>query len=338
MGKVHHEACPECRKAGRDRTGDNLAVYPDGSMYCFNCGYHRGRKIHSVWAPIKDGNASQTTESGLPRDFTREVPAAGWKWLLQWGLPYSYWRPHCGYSEAYNRLVFPIGEPTRFSIGRLLGSGSEETLREREAASQHLDLGGVRRSGNRGDERSLHHESQAKSSGKPESGETGPLPRDTGGEGNRGSERGKVLSDEFNPLSSDMRLPWLRDRKTVLVPTRKWYVWGDRTGVVPILDTAEASTAKVVLVEDWISTHKVAQVNRCIPLFGTSIGNDVVKVLQGLKTPVVLWLDADQYPLLPKKINRLQSFLEAPVGYIYTEKDPKRYSTEEIKGILNGSH
>jgi hypothetical protein len=57
----------------------------------------------------------------LPRDFTREVPAAGWKWLLQYGLPYSYWKPYTGYSPYDDRLVLTFGNPVRFSIGRYLG-------------------------------------------------------------------------------------------------------------------------------------------------------------------------------------------------------------------------
>lgn len=37
--KLHHTACPECRRNGQDRSGDNLAVYPDGGKFCFSCGY-----------------------------------------------------------------------------------------------------------------------------------------------------------------------------------------------------------------------------------------------------------------------------------------------------------
>lgn len=33
-------ACPSCRAAGKDRTGDNLVVYEDNSSYCFSCGYY----------------------------------------------------------------------------------------------------------------------------------------------------------------------------------------------------------------------------------------------------------------------------------------------------------
>ena len=33
------EPCPECRKAGGDTAGDNLARYADGGAYCFSCGH-----------------------------------------------------------------------------------------------------------------------------------------------------------------------------------------------------------------------------------------------------------------------------------------------------------
>lgn len=36
---VKHVRCPECAREGRDSKGDNLAVYEDGSVYCFACGY-----------------------------------------------------------------------------------------------------------------------------------------------------------------------------------------------------------------------------------------------------------------------------------------------------------
>jgi hypothetical protein len=42
--KVTHIACPQCRKNGKDRKGDNLAVYPDGGSFCFSCGYHESGK------------------------------------------------------------------------------------------------------------------------------------------------------------------------------------------------------------------------------------------------------------------------------------------------------
>jgi len=39
--RIRKEACPECRKAGKDKSGDNLVVYPEGKgSHCFACGYH----------------------------------------------------------------------------------------------------------------------------------------------------------------------------------------------------------------------------------------------------------------------------------------------------------
>lgn len=39
LGVVRKEPCPECRKNGLDKTGDNLNVYDNGGKYCFACTY-----------------------------------------------------------------------------------------------------------------------------------------------------------------------------------------------------------------------------------------------------------------------------------------------------------
>lgn len=56
----------------------------------------------------------------LPGDFTREIPNTGLQWLLQYGLPWSYWKDQIGYSPERGRLVFLVGNPLQFSIGRLV--------------------------------------------------------------------------------------------------------------------------------------------------------------------------------------------------------------------------
>ena len=35
----HKQQCPRCAKNGRDRSGDNFAIYEGGSGHCFSCGY-----------------------------------------------------------------------------------------------------------------------------------------------------------------------------------------------------------------------------------------------------------------------------------------------------------
>lgn len=61
----------------------------------------------------------------LPTDFTKEVPAKAWKWLLQYGIPLAYWRKYVGYSESLSRLVFTCGDPVQFSVGRDLTGESK---------------------------------------------------------------------------------------------------------------------------------------------------------------------------------------------------------------------
>jgi hypothetical protein len=118
MGRfLRYEPCPKCRSNGRDNRGDNLAVYDNGK-HCFSCGYHRSNSPHRV-IDVNGGPLNVQKES-LPLDFTREVPAAALKWLLQWGLPWSYWKETIGFSPYSSRLVFCIGKPMAFSIGRFI--------------------------------------------------------------------------------------------------------------------------------------------------------------------------------------------------------------------------
>jgi len=230
------EQCPKCAERGRDRHGNNLATYADGSAYCFACQYYC-QPSYRLKVLIAEEPANDKQKTLLPRDFTREIPAQGWKWLLQYGLPMSYWKAHCGFTPKENRIIFPIGDPVAFSCGRALTVGDS-----------------------------------------------------------------------------------------------KWKVYGDKSSYVEVV--GKQVSGEIVLVEDIISAHKVAQVTRAIPLFGTNIHDNVVKKLQTIGAPVALWLDEDQYTHLPKKIGRLQALLGASVRHIQTHKDPKEYNYKEIEEIL----
>ncbi|MFN7882348.1 MAG: hypothetical protein ACK5PF_04965 [bacterium] len=232
---IKYEPCPRCVSSGRDRRGDNLGVYDDGSSYCFSCGYHRKAR-HSLRFKERE-EVSDDEKAVLPSDFTREVPSEGWKWLLQYGLPYSYWKPYTGYSPSHNRLVLTFGQPVKFSIGRALEKDQ-----------------------------------------------------------------------------------------------RKWRFWGDGHKYAELL--GKDSDRPIVLVEDLISAHKVGQFTQTLCLFGTHIHDVALKVLIEAKKPVILWLDEDQYTLLPKKVARLSTFLKHPVRFIRTDKDPKEYDMKQIEEYL----
>ncbi len=117
---VGYEACPRCRSNGRDNRGDNLARYGDGSGHCFSCGYHEHPSARSLFHE----QVSDVPKHIRPPDFQRTgIPARALQWLLQYGLPYSYWQDSIGWSERFQRLVFEVkdGDNLIFSIGRYFG-------------------------------------------------------------------------------------------------------------------------------------------------------------------------------------------------------------------------
>lgn len=116
---VGYEQCPRCARSGRDSRGDNLGVYGDGSKHCFSCSYHVFPKHYTQKVEVPNGKKEL-----LPFDFTREVPTRAFQWLLQYGLPYSYWQESIGYSPSQERLVFTVGQPLQFSIGRYVGDAA----------------------------------------------------------------------------------------------------------------------------------------------------------------------------------------------------------------------
>ena len=78
MGVSHKEACPKCQEEGRDRSGDNLAVYDDGGAFCFSCGYRRLKG--STAKPKSEAKTSLTLEQVMTyphgADPTRKLDAA----------------------------------------------------------------------------------------------------------------------------------------------------------------------------------------------------------------------------------------------------------------------
>lgn len=253
MSRFHHyEPCPRCRENGRDSRGDNLGVYSDGGAHCYSCGYH---KFPLGWWRLTEDKVDHVDENEkvLPSDFSREIPAKAWQWVLKFGLGYRYWQEHCGYSEKDRRLIFTVrtgdkDSPVAFSIGRLFEEAS-----------------------------------------------TGTDPQ---------------------------RSP------------RKWYAYGNCHEKAHVVGDYTKSE-KIVLVEDLISAHKVGQVCPCIPLFGTRIFDGVIQTLRYIGLPIVLWLDYDQQGNIVKKAHNLSCLINQPVSYIFTEKDPKENSFQEIKELLN---
>lgn len=135
MSRYGYEQCPKCAVQGRDSRADNLVMFPDGGAHCFSCGYHRFPPHYSRYSV--DSRIDNVTKSLLPPDFTREIPTHAWKWLLQYGLPLSYWKKSTGYSPSTERLIFLVGDPLHFSIGRWTMDSRDEIRFERGCLVQH---------------------------------------------------------------------------------------------------------------------------------------------------------------------------------------------------------
>ena len=104
---IRKETCPECRKLGNDRSGDNLAVYSDGHCYCYRCGYRTGRRS---FTQTKDSTRTPTdgTSIVLPSDVTTELPFEAKDWLKQYQLTrLDTNRNHIMWSEKWSRIIFP---------------------------------------------------------------------------------------------------------------------------------------------------------------------------------------------------------------------------------------
>lgn len=129
MGFLRYEACPKCVDRGKDSRGDNLGIYSDGSKHCYACGYHVFPDSGDRWKAKQDDHKIINVVKGLlPGDYIKEVPNHAWEWLLKFGISADYWRDKIGYSEIRERLIFRVGDPLRFSIGRYTPKGNADSL------------------------------------------------------------------------------------------------------------------------------------------------------------------------------------------------------------------
>ena len=101
---IRHERCPECAKLGKDKHGDNLAIYDNNSEYCFSCGYNT--HANSVSIPQDRGS---TKFIYLPFDVDFIIPEFCSEWLQKYQLnKLDIIQHNLLWSESLQRLIFPI--------------------------------------------------------------------------------------------------------------------------------------------------------------------------------------------------------------------------------------
>lgn len=117
---AHHEACPDCRKRGQDRSGNNLGVYDDGHKHCFACGYREGSQNQSVTvigSRLQQQQKENSDALVLPADYTPCLPVKALNWLDQYGVTHKEVITNkLGWSQQYERVICPVYDVS----GRLL--------------------------------------------------------------------------------------------------------------------------------------------------------------------------------------------------------------------------
>lgn len=128
-------------------------------------------------------------------------------------------------------------------------------------------------------------------------------------------------------------------------PSKKILTYGNKQSTLRI---NKHKTETVVLVEDFISAVRVGQVENSLCLAGTSLNYTQLDYVLDNFSNIVLWLDGDKagQESASKIIKKLQYVLKITTDWrrldknysitsVNTSKDPKHYSTKEIRNILH---
>lgn len=89
----------------------------------------------------------------------------------------------------------------------------------------------------------------------------------------------------------------------------------------------------VVLVEDVVSAIKVGRVKTAFPLLSSDANKYQLYRIHRQFDNIVIWLDPDKKAHSIKLGQRAESFFKS-VRIVFSDKDPKDYSTKEIESFL----
>ena len=112
---LKHEPCPECRRKGWDRKGNNLGRWTDHA-YCFSCGYREGTDVKGHFTRFKN-NEGHTVElplaaTVLPDDAHSVLRQDAMIWLKSYGISDEDIDTHgMLWSERKELLIFPFSGP-----------------------------------------------------------------------------------------------------------------------------------------------------------------------------------------------------------------------------------
>ena len=113
----------------------------------------------------------------------------------------------------------------------------------------------------------------------------------------------------------------------------KVIVKGEVAGYEPIFPCSDGSTT-VIVCEDIISAIKISRVSDACALLKTTVHDKLLLKLANKYDKIIIWLDPDMKEhVLAQVLPKVKPYF-SKVGVVFSDKDPKEYSTNEIKEYL----
>jgi hypothetical protein len=113
----------------------------------------------------------------------------------------------------------------------------------------------------------------------------------------------------------------------------KWYSVGELQNIIHILGTVKPK-GTIVLVEDIVSAIRVSKHLPAICLFSADISIRKLNLLKLYNNTICWWLDKDKQKEAATQAIHASS-LDINIRLVVTDLDPKCYSDNEIKNILD---
>ena len=111
----------------------------------------------------------------------------------------------------------------------------------------------------------------------------------------------------------------------------KWFSQGK---IHEIIHPLQVHQRQAVLVEDIVSAIKVSKICGAIPIFGSSVSTKQILRLKSIVDEVWFWLDPDMRGK-SLKLAHISNTLGLTAHTIFSDKDPKEHSHEEISMLVN---
>jgi hypothetical protein len=112
----------------------------------------------------------------------------------------------------------------------------------------------------------------------------------------------------------------------------KYYSQGLINGILPIFHTTKSQSVErtLLIVEDVISAARIAHQSDAMPCLGSHLPVRKINALKRLYSRLIVWLDHDKWKEACEIADKAK-WLGMSARVVYTEKDPKEYSDDEIR-------